>query len=229
MFPGSNDDRDLAHAFTLLGASVEMVWHKDARLPEGLCGLGIPGGFSYGDYLRAGAMARFSPVMAAAEGFARAGGPVIGICNGFQVLCETHLLPGALVRNRDLRFVCKEVDVETADAGLFAEGLESGRKLRLPIKHGEGAYVPDPARPPRVAFRYAGDKPDYNPNGSVDDIAGVVSEAGNVIGLMPHPEHAVDPELGETAGAPVLRAFLGACLRFRSGEDRPVRQAGPGR
>ena len=215
VFPGSNDDRDLAHAFTLLGASVEMVWHKDARLPDGVCGLGVPGGFSYGDYLRAGAMARFSPVMAAAEAFARGGGPVIGICNGFQVLCETHLLPGALVRNRDLRFVCKEVEIETVDAGLFSAGLESGRKLRLPIKHGEGAYVPDPARPPRVALRYAGE----NPNGSVDDIAGVVSEAGNVIGLMPHPEHAVDPELGGTDGVPLLRAFLTACVRFRERGD----------
>ncbi len=220
VFPGSNDDRDLAHAFRLLGASVEMVWHKDPRLPEGLCGLGIPGGFSYGDYLRAGAMARFSPVMAATEEFARRGGPVIGICNGFQVLCETQLLPGALVRNRDLRFVCKEVDLETADAGLFADGLESGRKLRLPIKHGEGAYVPDPVRPPRVAFRYSGEEnPFENPNGSVDDIAGVVSEAGNVIGLMPHPEHAVDPELGGTQGAPLLRAFLAASLRFSERGD----------
>ncbi|MBW2413981.1 MAG: phosphoribosylformylglycinamidine synthase subunit PurQ [Deltaproteobacteria bacterium] len=216
VFPGSNDDRDLAHAFTLLGACVEMVWHKDARLPEGLCGLGVPGGFSYGDYLRAGAMARFSPVMAAAEGFARSGGPVIGICNGFQVLCEMHLLPGALVRNRDLRFVCKDVDVEAADTGLFADGLEPGRKLRLPIKHGEGAYVPDPARPPRVAFRYAGE----NPNGSVDGIAGVVNEAGNVMGLMPHPEHAVDAALGGTEGAVVLRTFLAACQRFRSGHGQ---------
>lgn len=210
VFPGSNDDRDLAHAFRLLGARVETIWHKDRRLPDGLAGLGLPGGFSYGDYLRGGAMARFSPVMAAAQAFAERGGPVIGICNGFQILCETHLLPGALVRNRDLRFVCKDVQVETADAGLLADALPAGTKLELPIKHGEGAYVPDPKRPPRVAFRYTGE----NPNGSVDAIAGVINEAGNVLGLMPHPEHAVDPELGPTGGVPLMRGFLEACARF---------------
>jgi phosphoribosylformylglycinamidine synthase len=210
VFPGSNDDRDLAHAFRLLGAQVEMIWHKDSRLPDGLCGLGLPGGFSYGDYLRGGAMARFSPVMAAVTAFAERGGPVIGICNGFQILCETHLLPGALVRNRDLRFVCKDVQVETGDAGLLAAALPAGTKLELPIKHGEGAYVPDPERPPRVAFRYAGE----NPNGSVDDIAGIVSERGNVLGLMPHPEHAVDTELGPTGGVPLMRAFVEASARF---------------
>ena len=210
VFPGSNDDRDLAHAFRLLGADVEPIWHKERRLPDDLAGLGLPGGFSYGDYLRGGAMARFSPIMGAVQAFAESGGPVIGICNGFQVLCESHLLPGALVRNRDLRFVCKDVQVETADAGLLAPELPAGEKLWLPIKHGEGAYVPDPKRPPRVAFRYAGE----NPNGSVDAIAGVVNERGNVLGLMPHPEHAVDRELGPTGGAPLMLAFLSACGRF---------------
>jgi phosphoribosylformylglycinamidine synthase len=164
----------------------------------------VPGGFSYGDYLRAGAMARFSPVVAALVEHAGAGRPVLGICNGFQVLCESGLLPGALVRNRDLKFVCEDVRVKPEDSGIFDVGE---RTLDIPIKHGEGAYVPDPARPPRVAFRYA----DENPNGTTDMIAGVVNEAGNVIGLMPHPEHAVDPALGSTDGSVVIDAFLDAC------------------
>ena len=205
VFPGSNDDRDLAGALERLGARVDMVWHKDPRLPEGLAGIGLPGGFSYGDYLRGGSMARFSPVMKAVEAHAGAGRPVIGICNGFQVLCESGLLPGALVRNRDLKFLCADVVIRAEDAGEFAVGAD---ELSLPIKHGEGAYVPDPARPPRVAFRYAG----ANPNGTTDNIAGVVNKAGNVLGLMPHPEHAVDPELAAgTDGVRVLRAFLDAC------------------
>jgi phosphoribosylformylglycinamidine synthase len=207
VFPGSNDDRDLAGALEQLGARVSMVWHKDRCLPGGLHGVGIPGGFSYGDYLRAGAMARFSPIMGAVEEHARAGRPTLGICNGFQVLCESGLLPGALVRNRDLRFLCMDVPLRVEDVGLFGADLAGEDGLEIPIKHAQGAYVPDPARPPRVAFRYAG----ANPNGSVDDIAGVVNEAGNVLGLMPHPEHAVDPLLGSTDGARVLRAFLRAC------------------
>ena len=204
VFPGSNDDRDLAGAFARLGARVEMVWHKDRALPEGTQGVGVPGGFSYGDYLRCGAMARFSPILPAVAAHAEAGRPVLGICNGFQILCEARLLPGALVRNRDLKFLCRDVELETLDTGGFA--IER-RPLRVPIKHGEGAYVPDPERPPRVAFRYRGE----NPNGTTDGIAGVVNESGNVLGLMPHPEHAVDPLLGSEDGAPVLRAFLAAC------------------
>jgi phosphoribosylformylglycinamidine synthase len=207
VFPGSNDDRDLADALTRLGAQVEMVWHKDARLPEGLQGVAIPGGFSYGDYLRAGAMARFSAVMRAVETHAAADRPLLGICNGFQILCESGLLPGALVRNRDLVFVCRDVAVRVEASGRLGRGLAEGSVLELPIKHGEGAYVPDPKRPPRVAFRYARE----NPNGSVDGIAGVVNEGGNVLGLMPHPEHAVDPLLGGVDGVPVLRGFLAAC------------------
>ncbi len=207
VFPGSNDDRDMASALEGLGAQVEMVWHKDAGLPEGLDGVAIPGGFSYGDYLRAGAMARFSRVMRAVSTFAEAGRPVLGVCNGFQVLCEAHLLSGALVRNRDLRFVCRDVELRVEDPGIFAAELVEGASLCIPIKHGEGAYVPDRERPPRVAFRYAG----ANPNGSVDAIAGVANAAGNVLGLMPHPEHAVDPELGSADGAPLLRSFLSGC------------------
>jgi phosphoribosylformylglycinamidine synthase len=205
VFPGSNDDRDLAQAFERLGASVEMVWHRDRRLPDGTEGVGIPGGFSYGDYLRAGAMARFSPVMQAVEAHAEAGGPVIGICNGFQILCESGLLAGALVRNESLLFQCEAVKLRVEEAGEF--DIDRGRELEIPIKHGQGAYVPDGERPVRVAFRYAG----HNPNGSVDGIAGVVSSGGNVLGLMPHPEHAVDPTLGGTDGVPVIRAFLEAC------------------
>ncbi len=208
VFPGSNDDRDLAGAFALLGADVTMVWHREGALPQPLDGIAVPGGFSYGDYLRAGAMARFSPVMRAVEAFARGGGAVLGVCNGFQVLCESGLLPGALVRNRDLRFLCRVVRVRTLDTGQFKGALAPGTELELPIKHGEGAYVPDPARPPRIAFRYVGE----NPNGSTDAIAGVVNEEGNVLGLMPHPEHAADPALGRgTDGAPLLQAFLARC------------------
>ena len=204
VFPGSNDDRDLARAFSRLGADVEMVWHKDETLPERLDGIGLPGGFSYGDYLRCGAMARFSPIMKSVAEHANAGRPVIGICNGFQVLCESGLLPGALVRNRDLKFRCLDVTIQPEDSGGFEVG---SAPLEIPIKHGEGAYVPDPARPPRVAFRYTGE----NPNGTTENIAGIVNEAGNVMGLMPHPEHAVEELTGGTDGARLLDAFIEAC------------------
>jgi phosphoribosylformylglycinamidine synthase len=210
MFPGSNDDRDLARGFALCGAEVQVIWHKDTRLPE-LDGIGIPGGFSYGDYLRCGAMARFSPVMRSVQALAASGRPVLGVCNGFQILCESGLLPGALVRNRDLRFVCVDTRVAVEERGLFTDGLGAGSELAIPVKHGEGAYVPDAERKPRVAFRYIGG----SPNGSTDDIAGVVNDAGNVIGLMPHPEHAVDPLLGSTDGGVLLRAFLAACIARR--------------
>ncbi len=207
VFPGSNDDRDMAGALERLGAQVAMVWHKDRRLPEALDGIAVPGGFSYGDYLRTGAMARFSPVMRSVAAFAESGRPVLGVCNGFQVLCEAHLLPGALVRNRDLAFVCRDVELFVEDAGALGRDLRAGTSLRMPIKHGQGAYVPAAGSSPRVAFRYAG----ANPNGSVDGIAGVANEEGNVLGLMPHPEHAVDPLLGSTDGAPLLRSFLRCC------------------
>jgi phosphoribosylformylglycinamidine synthase I len=210
VFPGSNDDRDLARGFALCGADVEMIWHKDASLPE-LDGIGIPGGFSYGDYLRCGAMARFSPVMRSVQQLAASGRPVLGVCNGFQILCESGLLPGALVRNRELKFICEDVRVAVEERGQMRAELEPGQSLVIPIKHGEGAYVPHPERKPRVAFRYVGGAP----NGSTDDIAGIVNEAGNVMGLMPHPEHAVDPLLGSTDGARLLRSFLAACAATR--------------
>ncbi len=208
VFPASNDDRDLLGALERLGARAEPVWHRDTRLPEATAGIGIPGGFSYGDYLRAGAMARFSPIMPVIGEHALAGRPILGICNGFQILCESGLLPGALVRNESLRFQCEDVDLRAGETGAFDLGPATGRTLSIPMKHGEGAYVPDPSHAARVAFRYHG----RNPNGSVDWVAGVVIVRGNVLGLMPHPEHAVDPLLGSTDGVPLLRAFLEACL-----------------
>ncbi len=213
VFPGSLDDRDMRRSFGLCGADVRMIWHKDQRLPESLDGIGVPGGFSYGDYLRCGAMARFSPVMRSLVEFAESGKPVLGVCNGFQILCESGLLPGVLVRNRELKYVCQDVRVAVEDPGMFRAELTPGRALVMPVKHGEGAYVPDPDRKPRVAFRYVGG----SPNGSTDDIAGVTNERGNVLGLMPHPEHATDPLLGSADGAHVLRSFLAACVAARAG------------
>jgi phosphoribosylformylglycinamidine synthase len=210
VFPGSLDDRDMHRSLGLCGAEATRVWHKDTRLPE-LDGIVVPGGFSYGDYLRCGAMARFSPVMRAVGEFAASGRPVLGVCNGFQILCEAGLLPGALVRNVELKYVCQDVTVAVEDPGIFRSELPPGRTLVMPVKHGEGAYVPDPDHKPRVAFRYVGG----SPNGSTDDIAGVANEAGNVVGLMPHPEHATDPLLGSSDGAHLLRSFLAACIAVR--------------
>ena len=221
-FPGSNDDRDMRFAFkSVLGAEARLVWHKDAELPGGTRAVLCPGGFSYGDYLRAGAMANHSPVMAAVKRFAEAGGPVLGVCNGFQVLCEAGLLPGALMRNHALHFVCDfpYLRVEQAVAP-FASRARPGQVLRLPIKHGEGAYVADPAllaeleRDGRVVLRYcdaAGVVNDAaNPNGSVGNIAGVRNARGNVMGLMPHPEHAVEAGIGETDGVVLLGSLADA-------------------
>ncbi|MFL6225162.1 MAG: phosphoribosylformylglycinamidine synthase subunit PurQ [Actinomycetes bacterium] len=178
-----------------------------------LCESGLlPGGFSYGDYLRCGAIARFSPVMGAVAAFARAGGPVLGICNGFQVLCEAGLLPGALLRNAGLRFVCREVEVAVdSTATAWTSACPSGATLTIPVKHGEGRYVYDDpdalAAAGQVVFRYA---PGHNPNGSVADIAGVTNPTGNVVGLMPHPEHAVDPLLGPVGGRWLFDSVLQA-------------------
>jgi phosphoribosylformylglycinamidine synthase I len=207
VFPGSNDDRDALEAFDTLGAEGVPVWHGDTALPE-LDAIVLPGGFSYGDYLRAGAIARFSPAMRAVTAFAADGGLVLGICNGFQVLCEAGLLPGALRPNTSLAFVCRDVElvVERTDTP-FTSRCEPGQRLVIPVKHGEGCYVAPPHLDGAVVLRYAaGD----NPNGSADDIAGVVNERGNVMGLMPHPEHAVDPLLGSTDGALILRSLVSA-------------------
>jgi phosphoribosylformylglycinamidine synthase I len=208
VFPGSNDDRDAAWALKALGADPINVWHAEREL-ERIDAVVLPGGFSYGDYLRCGAIARFAPVMAAVERFAREGGPVLGICNGFQVLCEAGLLPGVLRPNSSLAFVCRDVDVvvERNDTP-FTSRCEPGQTLTIPVKHGEGCYHAPRALPEeQVILRYA---PGDNPNGSTDDIAGVISASGTVMGLMPHPEHAVDPLLGSGDGALVLASLLDA-------------------
>jgi len=210
-FPGSCDDRDARAAVATMGADPVALWHGDGDL-RGVDAVILPGGFSYGDYLRCGAIARFSPVMGAVAAFARAGGPVLGICNGFQVLCEAGLLPGALLRNAGLRFVCREVGVVVSStATAWTAACEPGATLAIPVKHGEGRYVhPDPAAlaaAGQVAFSYA---PGDNPNGSMADIAGVANPAGNVVGLMPHPEHAVDPLLGPVGGRGLFESVLGA-------------------
>jgi phosphoribosylformylglycinamidine synthase I len=207
-FPGSNDDRDAVAALELLGAEARLVWHADEELPA-VDAVVLPGGFSYGDYLRCGAIARFAPVMRALTEFARGGGLVLGICNGFQILCEAGLLPGALRPNTSLSFVCRDVElvVERSDTP-FTSRCSHQQRLVIPVKHGEGCYIPPPdLRPEQVVFRYA---TAANPNGSVDDIAGVISEAGNVMGLMPHPEHAVDALVGSTDGALVLGSLIDA-------------------
>jgi phosphoribosylformylglycinamidine synthase subunit PurQ / glutaminase len=207
-FPGSNDDRDAAWALSALGAEPVLAWHGDAELPR-VEALVLPGGFSYGDYLRCGAIARFSPAMDAVAAFAAHGGPVLGICNGFQILCEAGLLPGVLRPNASLSFVCRDVPlvVERADTP-FTARCEPGQTLTIPVKHGEGAYHAPPELPDeQIVLRYA---PGANPNGSERDIAGVANAEGNVLGLMPHPEHAVDPLLGSGDGAFVLASLVDA-------------------
>ncbi|MEX2102953.1 MAG: phosphoribosylformylglycinamidine synthase subunit PurQ [Gaiellaceae bacterium] len=206
VFPGSNDDRDAAWALQALGAEPVLVWHGERELPA-LDAAVLPGGFSYGDYLRCGAIARFAPAMESVASFAAEGGLVLGICNGFQILCEAGLLPGVLRPNASLSFVCRDVRVrvEQADTPLTSR-CRTGQVLTIPVKHGEGCYFPPPDLPEeQVVLRYAdGD----NPNGSVDDIAGIVNEDANVFGLMPHPEHAVDPLLGPADGALLLASLL---------------------
>jgi phosphoribosylformylglycinamidine synthase len=221
-FPGSLDDRDMRFAFkSVLGTDAELVWHKEAALPAGTRAVVCPGGFSYGDYLRCGAMAKYSPVMADVKRFAEAGGPVFGVCNGFQVLTESGLLPGALVRNHHLHFVCDFVDLRVERAAApFTSRAAEGDVLRMPIKHGEGAYFAEPELLARleangqVAFRYctADGIPDaaVNPNGSMHNIAGVTNERGNVLGMMPHPEHAVETAIGGTDGLVVLGSLVDA-------------------
>jgi phosphoribosylformylglycinamidine synthase subunit PurQ / glutaminase len=208
-FPGSCDERDAGGAAGRVG-DARLVWHEETDL-SGLDGIIVPGGFSYGDYLRAGAIARFSPAMEAVARFATDGGPVLGICNGFQVLCEAGLLPGALLPNEGLRFICRQVGlVAESFEGPFAAEVEAGDRLSIPVKHMSGRYfAPDSEldrleAEGRIAFRYS---PGENPNGSVRDIAGVVNETGNVLGLMPHPEHAVDPLTGSDDGLALFRAL----------------------
>ncbi|MGH2984715.1 MAG: phosphoribosylformylglycinamidine synthase subunit PurQ [Solirubrobacterales bacterium] len=208
-FPGSCDERDALAACERVGGA-RLVWHEETDL-DGLDGIVVPGGFSYGDYLRAGAIARFSPAMESVAAFAAGGGPVLGICNGFQVLCEAGLLPGALLPNEGLRFVCRQVEVIAEESeSPFSRELEPGTRLSVPVKHMTGRYfAPEEdldaieARG-QVAFRYA---PGQNPNGSLREIAGVTNEAGNVLGLMPHPEHAVDPLTGSDDGLALFKSI----------------------
>jgi phosphoribosylformylglycinamidine synthase len=208
-FPGSCDEVDALQACRRF-ADAELLWHGDRDL-KGVDAVVVPGGFSYGDYLRAGAIARFSPVMEAVAEFARTGGPVLGICNGFQVLCEAGLLPGALLVNEELRFLCRQVEVEVEDACTpFTRACTNGDRLSIPVKHTTGRfYAPDVDELEangQVVFRYA---EGWNPNGSQNDIAGVRNEAGNVVGLMPHPEHAVDPMTGSEDGGRLFESAAG--------------------
>lgn len=213
-FPGSNCDRDLAVAFEAAGAEVARVWHKDPDLPAGVDIVGVPGGFSYGDYLRCGAIAAQAPVMRAVKRFADGGGFVLGICNGFQVLTEAGLLPGALMRNANLKFICKTVDlvVETSDT-VYTSGWRQGDVVRFPVAHHDGNYTADPetlARlrgDGRIAFTYRS-----NPNGAMDDIAGILSPNRRVLGLMPHPERAADPLTGGTDGAVMFRSIVSSLV-----------------
>jgi phosphoribosylformylglycinamidine synthase I len=221
-FPGSNDDRDMRFALkAVLGAPAELVWHKAHELPPDTRVVVCPGGFSYGDYLRAGAMAKYSPVMAAVRRFADAGGPVLGVCNGFQVLCEAGLLPGALSRNHGLHFVCAFVHVRVERAAPpFTSRARVGQVLRIPIKHGDGAWFAAPDELARleaagqIALRYCDVdgrvNAAANPNGSVSNVAGVRNARGNVLGLMPHPEHAVEEALGGCDGRVLLGSLVDA-------------------
>ena len=235
LFPGSNRDIDAVNALEVAGADPVILWHENASL-DGVAGVLVPGGFAYGDYLRAGVIARFSPVMRAVAGFAEEGGLVLGICNGFQVLTEAHLLPGALLRNRGLRFVSREVAIaaERLDTP-FTHLLGERRPLRMPVAHGEGAYHADEATLDAleadggVLFRYVhpdtgaragGEEDRANPNGSLRAIAGVLNAAGNVAGLMPHPETAVEPILGSDDGLGIIASFVASAAR-RERAGRP--------
>jgi phosphoribosylformylglycinamidine synthase len=221
-FPGSLDDGDALRAIALMGGEGVPLWHDDADL-RGVDAVVLPGGFSYGDYLRCGALARSAKVMTEVRAFAERGGPVMGVCNGFQILCESGLLPGALIRNGSLRFVCRVVSlrVETSQTPITAD-LVPGEVLEIPIKHGEGRFVAQQESLARiegegqVVFRYcspAGEVDDaWNPNGAANAIAGVRNDRGNVVGLMPHPEHAVDPDVGPTGGQPLFSSLLGWTL-----------------
>jgi len=214
VFPGSNDDRDAQRALELLGAESPRVWHTEEALPRDTAAVVLPGGFSYGDYLRCGAIARFSPVLGAVTRFAADGGLVLGICNGFQILTEAGLLPGALRPNASLSFVCRDVPlvVERSDTP-FTSRCEPGQELVVPVKHGDGCWFADGellaelAENDQLVIRYAAGA---SPNASVADVAGVVNVEGNVFGLMPHPEHAVDPLLGSTDGSLILGSLVDA-------------------
>jgi len=235
LFPGSNRDIDAVNALRVAGAEPVVLWHESADL-QGVDGIVLPGGFAYGDYLRAGVIARFSPVMRAVAAFADGGGHVLGICNGFQVLTEARLLPGALLRNRSLRFVSREIAImaERLDSP-FTRAIDARRPLRMPVAHGEGCYYADPETLDTleagggVLFRYVhldgtvagGEEDRANPNGSLRAIAGVTNAAGNVAGLMPHPETAVETVLGTDDGLGIVRSLVDSAAERANG-GRPV-------
>jgi len=218
-FPASNCDQDAVHALRdVMGHSARLVWHKENTLGDADAVI-VPGGFSYGDYLRTGAIARFSPIMQAVQNFAAQGGPVLGICNGFQILCEAGLLPGSLIRNRSLQFRCENVFLETVNRkSLFTNKIPAGKLLRVPIAHGEGCYFADAGQLKKleangqVLWRYVNEKGEAteiaNPNGSLSNIAGISNERGNVAGLMPHPERAIEPLLGSEDGRFVFESLV---------------------
>jgi len=238
VFPGSNDDRDMLRvAERILGDDAVPLWHKDASIARVDCVV-LPGGFSYGDYLRCGAMARFSPIMTAVRTHAEAGGLVLGICNGFQILCEAGLLPGALVRNRGLRFICDTVTVRVeTSATPFTYGCPAGEILALPVKHGEGCFVADENtlgvldRQGQIVFRYTdrGGRvvPDANPNGSLAGIAGICNPERNVLGLMPHPEHATERLTGGEDGLKLFRSVQAWLGRDATVRREPTVVPGP--
>jgi phosphoribosylformylglycinamidine synthase I len=218
IFPGSNCEQDVMHATRYLGYECEYVWHGDTDI-SGFDAIVLPGGFSYGDYIRTGAVARFSPVMAEVMTFAEAGGPVLGVCNGFQILCEAHMLPGAMLRNRGLKFICREVPLRVEESVCRWVDLPAGTVVRIPINHNEGNYVCNPETlaemesKGQVVLRYC--EPDGTrapggsaPNGSLDDIAGICNERGNVFGLMPHPERMVDPVASGVDGQPFFTSIV---------------------
>ncbi len=229
VFPGSNCDRDCYHAVTaIMGAAAEFVWHKEAALPP-LDAVIIPGGFSYGDYLRTGAIARFSPVMAAVTRFAESGGLLLGVCNGFQILLEAGLLPGAMLRNRSLSFICRDTHVRIENTATpFTGRCKPGQVLTLPIAHAEGNYYADPATlsslkaKNQIVFRYCTPDgtvtPEANPNGSLNNIAGIVNTTGNVLGMMPHPERCAEALLGNEDGRLILLSLLDS---LKSGRFSP--------
>jgi len=227
MFPGSNCDHDAYYALgTVLGQPVEWIWHRSEDV-NGYDAIILPGGFSYGDYLRTGAIARFSPVMRAVERFAKRGGLVLGICNGFQILLEAGLLPGALTRNQGLRFICRPVYLRVENTETpFTARAERGQVLKIPIAHGDGCYFCDLEtlaeleRARRIIFRYTTpdgrETPEANPNGSLANIAGICSEGRNVLGMMPHPERAAEAVMGSTDGLVVLRSMVESVVKQAS-------------
>ena len=235
VFPGSNCDHDCQHVFRdVLGQYVEMIWHKETLL-AGLDAIVLPGGFSYGDYLRTGAIARFSPVMGAVKEFAKKGGMVLGICNGFQILLEAGLLPGAMLRNTSLHFICKDVSVKVENAATaFTGSCESGQVLKLPIAHADGNYYTDPVTlaamqaNAQVVLRYCTPEgkvtSEANPNGSLDNIAGIISAEGNVLGMMPHPERCAEAVLGNEDG----RLIFLSMLESLKGNKKQLKMVGAG-